>query len=314
VCEFPPICHSTGSAIKIQSSSIADFRSLVRLFTEKNWEYFTYQLPEDKKCFLVLRGLPADTPIEDICASLEEKNLAAENIVQLRTSRPTKKQQEERVEILATNPDATLPSLPPRCLPLFQIKLYDASDKPAFEAVTNLCGLTVTIETFKPSTGHPQCKKCQRYGHTAKTCGMQTRCVRCGEGHSHKECEVAKPAPATCANCNGNHPANFRGCPAYRSYAERLNAARRPTATQPAPSLTSATNFPSLPTPAPTPAPLQPSLQATISSFLTPSIKSKLISWLSNLIQKLITPSDKSKSDIILEEIIQAALLFINNE
>jgi hypothetical protein len=299
----------------VQPSNIADFRSLVNLFTQKSWEYFTYQLPEDKKTYLVLRGLPADTPVDDIKSSLEEKNLQAEDIVQLRTSRPTKKQQEERDAILAANPEATFQPLPPRKLPLFQIKLRSPNDKAKFESVSNLCGLTVNIEIFKPSPGPPQCKKCQRFGHTSKSCGMTTRCVRCGDTHSHTVCETARPAPATCANCKGNHPANFRGCPAYVSYAERLRAARRPAASQSVPSLASPAAFPSLstPIPTPTPSPPQPSLQATVNSFFTPSIKAKLLSWLSNLVKKLITPSEKPKSDIILEEIIQAALFFIND-
>jgi hypothetical protein len=286
----------------------------VQLFTEKSWEYFTYQLPEDKKTFLVLRGLPADTKIDEIKASLAEKDLQAEEILQLRTSRPTRRQQEERDSILAAVPDTVFPPLPTRNLPLFQIKLNSASEKQKFEAISNLCGLTVTLEPFKPTPGPPQCKKCQRFGHTFKTCGMPARCVRCGEAHSHTQCEVAKPAPATCANCNGDHPANFRGCPAYKTYAERLRGARRQAASQPAPPLNSATAFPSLPTATPAPSQIQPTLQATISSLLTPSIKTKLFSWLSNLIKKLITPSDKTKTDIILEELIQAALLFINNE
>lgn len=284
---------------------------------KKNWEYFTYQLPEDKKTFLVLRGLPADTAIEDIKSSLADKNLFAEEIIQLRTTRPTKRQQKERDSILSVNPDTTFPPLPTRNLPLFQLKLASADDKQKFEAVSNLCGLGVEIEPFKPTPGPPQCKKCQRFGHTFKTCGMQTRCVRCGKDHSHTECTISKPTPATCANCGGPHPANMKSCPTYKSYSERLQAARQSTANQQPPAISSTTTFPTLPKPAPIPsAPTQqtqqPSLQETIGSFFTPSIKSKLFSWLSNLVKKLVIPSDKSKTDIIIEELIQAALLFIN--
>jgi hypothetical protein len=316
-CEFPPVCHSTGSAIKIQPTTINDFRAIVRLFTDKKWDYFTYQLPEDKKTFLIIRGLPVDTPIDDIKASFSTKQLFPEEVIQLRTTRPTRAEQERRELILAEDPTATLPALPIRLLPLFQVKINSADDRAKFEAVRSLCDLGVIIEPFKPSPGPPQCKKCQRFGHTHKTCGMPTRCVRCGDLHSHTACPVARPAPATCANCKEHHPANYRGCPAYRSYAQRLQASRRATTAPQAPHLNSAASFPPLPTPPaaahPAPSPQPTSLQETISSLFTPSVRSKLLSWLSSLIKKLIAPSAKPKTEILLEEIIQGAFLLLSD-
>ncbi|XP_046399411.1 uncharacterized protein LOC124165921 [Ischnura elegans] len=315
-CEFPPICHTTGAQIRIQASTSSDFRALVRLFSANKWEYFTYQLPEDMKPFLLLRGLLVDTTTEEIKSSLANHSLYPDEIIQLRTTRPTRREQEHRNRQLAENPTAVLPTPPTRLLPLFQVKLSDPNDRARYESITHLCDLGVTFETFKPSPGPPQCKNCQRFGHTHKSCGLATRCVRCGDLHSHRECTVHKPDPATCANCKQNHPANYRQCPAYVSYAERLQSSRRSAVLPAAPAIDSTSVFPSLTTsapPPPAPAPQPATIQETINSLFTPSVKSKLFSWLSQLIKKLIAPSEKPKTDILLEEIIQGALLLISD-
>ena len=37
-----------------------------------------------------------------------------------------------------------------------------------------------------------QCFKCQQFGHSAKECSNATRCLRCSQEHSVKECTVQK--------------------------------------------------------------------------------------------------------------------------
>ena len=75
---------------------------------------------------------------------------------------------------------------------------------------TILC-LRVQVRAFNSKPGPSQCFQCQRFGHSSAFCKMPPRCVRCGEAHN-ENCPVVKPQPATCCNCGGSHPANFRGC------------------------------------------------------------------------------------------------------
>ena len=68
-----------------------------------------------------------------------------------------------------------------------------------------------------------QCFKCQQFGHSAKECRNATRCLRCSQEHSVKECTVPKEN-AKCSNCGGAHATVYRDCPAYQ---EKLTEASR---------------------------------------------------------------------------------------
>jgi len=68
-----------------------------------------------------------------------------------------------------------------------------------------------------------RCVKCQGYGHTATHCKRQTRCVRCGKGHTIEHCPVKDDlTKAVCVNCNGQHSAAFRGCSRYQEVSKAL--------------------------------------------------------------------------------------------
>ncbi|XP_035908840.1 uncharacterized protein LOC118510735 [Anopheles stephensi] len=71
--------------------------------------------------------------------------------------------------------------------------------------------------------GPMQCKRCQSYGHGAANCHHPAICNKCAGQHESKICPLAATTscengviPAhklKCANCDGNHPANFWNCP-----------------------------------------------------------------------------------------------------
>ena len=70
------------------------------------------------------------------------------------------------------------------------------------------------VRTFDPRPGPSQCFNCQRFGHSSLFCHQPPRCVRCAE--PHRGCD--KPLTwftAKCCNCDGAHPANYRGCPTF---------------------------------------------------------------------------------------------------
>ena len=74
-------------------------------------------------------------------------------------------------------------------------------------ALTELCGLRVSVETFVAPKGSVQCKRCQRFGHTQRNCGHEPRCVACVGAHFSGDCSD-RPAQPLCCICGGNHRAN----------------------------------------------------------------------------------------------------------
>ena len=63
-----------------------------------------------------------------------------------------------------------------------------------------------------------QCYNCQNFGHNASQCKYKSRCVVCGGSHSLNNCQsrssdnVGDSSLVVCANCKGNHTANYGGC------------------------------------------------------------------------------------------------------
>lgn len=47
------------------------------------------------------------------------------------------------------------------------------------------------------------------------------RCVKCGGPHNTTTCTKDNNFPATCALCQGSHPANYKGCQVYREIYAR---------------------------------------------------------------------------------------------
>ena len=75
----------------------------------------------------------------------------------------------------------------------------------------------VTFEPPRPKHEIPQCAKCQQYGHTKAYCHRQPRCIKCAGDHLSIDCSrKTRSDQVKCILCNGNHPANYKGCKVYR--------------------------------------------------------------------------------------------------
>ena len=60
-----------------------------------------------------------------------------------------------------------------------------------------------------------QCYKCLRFGHIADDCRSDVKCMHCGTSGHKKNDNVCASRPKRCANCEGPHPATYRGCIAF---------------------------------------------------------------------------------------------------
>ena len=91
--------------------------------------------------------------------------------------------------------------------------------KLSIESLTLPSALRVDYVRFVPKLFIPspmQCYKCQRIGHTTKSCtSRQPRCMLCGGSHDKLDCKASREQ-RSCANCRGNHSANSSRCPTLR--------------------------------------------------------------------------------------------------
>jgi len=78
-------------------------------------------------------------------------------------------------------------------------------------------GISIGLTRFKVTDyttkqGVLQCYKCQGFSHISASCTNETKCQKCGQEHSSKDCESNE---LKCANCGGDHMASSFDCPRY---------------------------------------------------------------------------------------------------
>lgn len=190
-------CKSTSSHLKLQLDTPDNYRKIIHFLKDNDAEYHTYQLKSDKAFRVVLRNLHPSTPVSEISAAIEEIGHSVRqvtNIIHHRTKIP---------------------------LPLFFVDLeIDENNSDIFD-VTSILYTKIKVEEPHKQRQIPQCLNCQSYGHTKSYCSYSPRCVKCGGNHLSTNCSKSRETPATCALCNDNHPANYKGCTVYKELQQR---------------------------------------------------------------------------------------------
>lgn len=230
---------STSNKVVIYSKTPEKFRIFVRYLEETNAEFHTFQLPSDKKPKIVIRGLHFSTSQEDITTALADQGYTATSVTNVLSRRIVKTDENDRQSV-TRNP-----------LPLFFVDISPDTFNDKIYDIKYLLAYKISIEEPYKKRSLPQCTRCQSYSHTKSYCRHPYRCVRCGQDHQSGACQKSINTPATCANCKGPHPANYKGCLAYqklRTQRQQQNVAYGgPQQTTPPP-LLNQTSYPTLPT------------------------------------------------------------------
>lgn len=214
---------ATSKGVTVYPQSPNDYRSIVSCLRTSGAAFHTYQLPEDKNPRIVIKNLHYNTPLEEIKIDLEKHGYKVEGITNAisRFKKP---------------------------LPIFFVDIKKATFNEKVFDITKIYYTRVTIEEPRKKKYIPQCLRCQKYGHTRSYCNHAARCVRCGQPHDSSTCTKTRDTPAKCANCQGEHPANYRGCQTLRDLRaqkkKRINDHER----VPPPSI-NPKDFPDLPQP-----------------------------------------------------------------
>ncbi|XP_037942832.1 uncharacterized protein LOC119675697 [Teleopsis dalmanni] len=113
-------------------------------------------------------------------------------------------------------------------LPLFFVGLKPSDKVKTIYNCTDLLHTKISIEAPKKKRELPQCTRCQRYGHTKHFCNHMPRCVKCPENHLSSDCPRKSPGnDVWCVLCEGNHPANYKGCTVYKQLQKKAFPALR---------------------------------------------------------------------------------------
>lgn len=191
--------HTSNSTILFVDEK-EDHNKVIKNIQEEKISYHTYTTREDKSHAFVLRGLAEGTKITDLEEDLESQyDIKARNTYRMSTkNRP--------LFLIVTDPSLTLDYLNKN----IRIVLHTR----------------ITWELRKSLKQIIQCHNCQKWGHATTNCGRPPRCLKCAGKHLTRTCLKSRETAAKCANCEGEHPANYSKCQAYLERLDRLEEKR----------------------------------------------------------------------------------------
>jgi hypothetical protein len=178
--------------------SVEDHSAMKEFLSTQKIPFYTYTTLDKKPVRLVLKGIHHSYTPEDIVLDLSTKNIKA----------------------IGVQPMFSKGKVP---MDMFIVNFEQGTKiSEIIKTVKYVCFQSVSWRQFIKKDVGTQCRKCQGFGHAASNCGLEYRCVKCVQRHPPGSCPLENEQPATCVNCNSNHPANYRKCPAYVKYAESL--------------------------------------------------------------------------------------------
>jgi hypothetical protein len=193
-----------NSQVKIQPLESTIYSTIVKALTDRQTEFHTYKPRSERGFRVVLRNVHPSTESINIKQSLQELGHEVINIWNIK-QRGTK--------------------IP---LPLFFIDLQPKANNKDIYGINLLLHTKVKFEPPHVKREIPQCKRCQKYGHTRNFCRNTPRCVKCAAEHLTDQCpRLTNDSNVKCANCNDHHPANYRGCIVHKQLQQKYYPPQR---------------------------------------------------------------------------------------
>ncbi|GFW03152.1 PRE_C2HC domain-containing protein [Trichonephila clavipes] len=88
--------------------------------------------------------------------------------------------------------------------------------------------LSIIVEGFE-SRGVIQCFQCNQFNHTAEHCHLTPKCLKCGEKHQTRDCQIKRLDTPFCINCQVHgHMANYSKCPLFPKPRKGTNTKTNP--------------------------------------------------------------------------------------
>ncbi|GFU79656.1 nucleic-acid-binding protein from transposon X-element [Trichonephila clavipes] len=102
-------------------------------------------------------------------------------------------------------------------MPLIYIQLINDLNADSIYNYVDIFGTHVAFEPYDVSRNRRsnQCWRCQGFFHSSEVCHLLIKCLKCAGPHQAKDCTLHFEVPLKCANCGGEHAANWRQCPRF---------------------------------------------------------------------------------------------------
>lgn len=201
------------NTMKIQAKSISAYNALKKFIKDKNLSWYTYQVKSERSFDVVVNGLHRSFDVEDLKAILTAKGhiVRSANVMMRRVF------DRESETTKSIYMDKFMVHLEPR---------------PNNKDIYNIDAIDHCIVSVEPphrrKVGPSQCKNCQSRGHTANYCYRASVCVKCAGHHHTSKCSMGHGDKLKCANCGGEHTANYLGCPEYQKQLRARGVKRGP--------------------------------------------------------------------------------------
>ena len=102
-------------------------------------------------------------------------------------------------------------------LSMFVIEFEQQTNNKDIYDIKMLLHSRIVFEPPRPKRQIAQCARCQKYGHTKSFCHRKPKCIKCAGDHFSIDCpRKTRSDSVKCALCDGNHPANYKGCRVYQ--------------------------------------------------------------------------------------------------
>ncbi|KAI5751864.1 hypothetical protein M8J77_011563 [Diaphorina citri] len=185
--------------LKVNLENSDDYRKMVSSLKEKEISFHTYENKQTRPIRVVAKGLHHQWTEAEIFCELQTLGY---KIINVSRKLSNKDKSPLNMVVLSFGREENIESI---------------------YKINRILHNVVEICPIKGDRLVPQCKRCQDFGHTKNHCNITPRCVKCAQNHLTINCEKQPNTRAKCANCNGDHPANYRGC----SVAKEAQAMRK---------------------------------------------------------------------------------------
>lgn len=191
--------------IRLMPNNTKLYVEIAKLLELNKVSFHTFQLTKNRCFRVVLRGIHYTSSLDDLKIEIENKGHKVERIHNVR-HRVTKEP-----------------------LNLFFIDLTQQSNNKDIFSIEYLLHAKIRFEMPYKKKDIVQCQRCQQYGHSKTYCRHPFRCVKCAQNHPTTDCpKKDRSLQAKCVLCDGQHPANYKGCFVYKEIQNRKYPPTRP--------------------------------------------------------------------------------------